>query len=97
MLALYQHFVGTVCRDVQRNVESRILKVSRIFWGVFFGLLWPVISSNHSAQCVLFVSVTFPAGTSAHRTVLLLRGHKGDGAALKRGGDSSPEWPLHRS
>ncbi|XP_051903084.1 cilia- and flagella-associated protein 54-like isoform X2 [Hippocampus zosterae] len=27
MLALYQHFVGTVCRDVQRNVESRILKV----------------------------------------------------------------------
>ncbi|XP_061660030.1 cilia- and flagella-associated protein 54-like isoform X2 [Syngnathoides biaculeatus] len=26
-LALHQHLVGTVCRDVQRNVESRILKV----------------------------------------------------------------------
>lgn len=28
MLALYKHFVGDLCRDVQRTVESRILKVS---------------------------------------------------------------------
>ncbi|XP_041657541.1 cilia- and flagella-associated protein 54-like isoform X3 [Cheilinus undulatus] len=27
MLALYQHFVGTVCRDVQRTVEAKILKI----------------------------------------------------------------------
>ncbi|XP_040907982.1 cilia- and flagella-associated protein 54-like [Toxotes jaculatrix] len=27
MLALYLHFVGTVCRDVQRTVEGRILKI----------------------------------------------------------------------
>ncbi|XP_019941027.1 cilia- and flagella-associated protein 54 [Paralichthys olivaceus] len=27
MLALYLHFVGTVCRDVQRFVESKILKI----------------------------------------------------------------------
>lgn len=28
MLALYLYFVGTVCRDVQRSVEGKILKVS---------------------------------------------------------------------
>ncbi|XP_065819323.1 cilia- and flagella-associated protein 54 isoform X4 [Labrus bergylta] len=27
ILALYQHFVGTVCRDVQRTVEAKILKI----------------------------------------------------------------------
>ncbi|XP_044227349.1 cilia- and flagella-associated protein 54-like isoform X3 [Thunnus albacares] len=27
MLALYQYFVGTVCRDVQRSVEGKILKI----------------------------------------------------------------------
>ncbi|XP_034034310.1 cilia- and flagella-associated protein 54-like [Thalassophryne amazonica] len=27
ILALYQHLVGTVCRDLQRSVESKILKV----------------------------------------------------------------------
>ncbi|XP_054611224.1 cilia- and flagella-associated protein 54-like [Dunckerocampus dactyliophorus] len=27
MLALYQHLVGTVCRDVERNIESKILKI----------------------------------------------------------------------
>ncbi|XP_030009343.1 cilia- and flagella-associated protein 54 [Sphaeramia orbicularis] len=27
MLALYLHFVGTVCRDVQRTVEGKILKI----------------------------------------------------------------------
>ncbi|XP_018547690.1 cilia- and flagella-associated protein 54 isoform X2 [Lates calcarifer] len=27
MLALYVHFVGTVCRDVQRTVEGKILKI----------------------------------------------------------------------
>ncbi|XP_077402899.1 cilia- and flagella-associated protein 54 isoform X1 [Vanacampus margaritifer] len=36
MLALYQHFVGTVCRDVQRNVESRILKVRALTELCFF-------------------------------------------------------------
>lgn len=28
MLALYIHLVGDLCRDVQRTVECRILKVS---------------------------------------------------------------------
>lgn len=30
MLALYLHLVGTVCRDVERTVEGRILKVSTL-------------------------------------------------------------------
>ncbi|XP_061154554.1 cilia- and flagella-associated protein 54-like [Syngnathus typhle] len=36
MLALYQHLVGTLCRDVQRNVESRILKVRALTELYFF-------------------------------------------------------------
>ncbi|XP_057677415.1 cilia- and flagella-associated protein 54-like isoform X3 [Corythoichthys intestinalis] len=35
MLTLYQHIVGTVCRDVQRNVESRIIKI-RAFTELYF-------------------------------------------------------------
>lgn len=30
MLALYLHLVGTVCRDVERTVEGKILKVSSL-------------------------------------------------------------------
>lgn len=34
MLALYLHLVGTVCRDVERTVEGKILKVSFLLDGV---------------------------------------------------------------
>lgn len=34
MLALYLHLVGTVCRDVERTVEGKILKVSSLVYSV---------------------------------------------------------------
>lgn len=34
MLALYLHLVGTVCRDVERTVEGKILKVSSLAYSV---------------------------------------------------------------
>lgn len=37
MLALYLHLVGTVCRDVERTVEGKILKVTSY---VFFLFVW---------------------------------------------------------
>ncbi|XP_077447691.1 cilia- and flagella-associated protein 54 isoform X2 [Stigmatopora argus] len=36
MLALYQHLVGTVCRDVRRNVECRIIKIRALTELYFF-------------------------------------------------------------
>lgn len=34
MLAFYLHLVGTVCRDVERTVEGKILKVSILVYSL---------------------------------------------------------------
>lgn len=55
MLALYLHLVGTVCRDVERTVEGKILKVSSLVYSVqwfqFFNHCLVVFSDEVDVFC----------------------------------------------
>lgn len=70
MLALYLHVVGTVCRDVHRTVEGKILKVSVCI----------VSYSARSCSFYIFI-VMFSADASSYGTVSVLGGCEGSSAA----------------
>lgn len=48
MLALYLHLVGTVCRDVERTVEGKILKVSSLVYSILLELVSNFFSLSSS-------------------------------------------------
>lgn len=73
MLALYIHFVGDLCRDVQRTVESRILKVSiyvtlNILYILFFlwCLFWIFVSVDTGPNWTMSVHWRHGRSSSAH-------------------------------